>query len=69
MCHILCLIQNFQLAPANRDVIRYANSIVNVDKIIVLNQGTIIEQGNHKELLEKNGYYSSLYNSYYMGLN
>ena len=43
-------------------------TIVNVDKIIVLNNGKIIEQGNHHELLNKNGYYANLYNSYYESL-
>lgn len=41
------------------------STIVNVDKIIVLNNGEIIEQGNHEELLKTGGYYSKLYNSYY----
>ena len=41
------------------------STIVNVDKIIVLNNGEIIEQGNHEELLKNNGYYAKLYNSYY----
>lgn len=44
------------------------STIVNVDKIIVLNNGKIIEQGNHKDLLKKGGYYSKLYNSYYENL-
>ena len=44
------------------------STIVNVDKIIVLNNGKIIEQGNHKELRKKGGYYSKLYNSYYENL-
>lgn len=44
------------------------STIVNVDKIIVLNQGKIIEQGNHKELLNTGGYYSKLYNAYYESL-
>jgi len=44
------------------------STIVNVDKIIVLNNGKIIEQGNHKELVKKGGYYSKLYNSYYENL-
>lgn len=43
-------------------------TIVNVDKIIVLNNGKIIEQGNHHELLRENGYYANLYNSYYESL-
>ena len=44
------------------------STIVNVDKILVLKDGEIIEQGTHKELLEKRGYYSNLYNSYYESL-
>lgn len=45
------------------------STIVNVDKIIVLNQGEIIEEGSHIELVNKtDGYYSKLYNAYYNGL-
>ena len=44
------------------------STIVNVDKIIVLNHGEIIEQGNHSQLVNKGGYYSKLYNSYYESL-
>lgn len=44
------------------------STIVNVDKIIVLDNGIIIEQGNHEELLKLNGYYARLYNSYYESL-
>lgn len=45
------------------------STIVNVDKIIVLNNGEIIEEGNHNELLEKEGgYYNKLYNAYYDNL-
>lgn len=45
------------------------STIVNVDKIIVLNNGEIIEQGNHNELVNiKDGYYSKLYNAYYNNL-
>lgn len=45
------------------------STIVNVDKIIVLNNGEIIEQGSHNELMtNQNGYYSKLYNAYYTNL-
>lgn len=44
------------------------STIVNVDKIIVLDNGRIIEQGNHESLLKLDGYYSKLYNSYYESL-
>ena len=44
------------------------STIVNVDKIIVLMNGEIVEQGNHNELVATDGYYSKLYNSYYESL-
>lgn len=44
------------------------STIVNVDKIIVLDNGKIIEQGNHNELISKSGYYSKLYEAYYNAL-
>lgn len=37
------------------------STIVNADEIVVMNQGELIEQGSHKELLEKNGIYRKLY--------
>ena len=37
------------------------SSIKHCDKIIILKKGKIIEQGNHKNLKEKGGYYSKLY--------
>ena len=41
------------------------STIINVDKIIVLQEGKIIEQGNHKQLVSNNGYYAKLYQAYY----
>lgn len=38
-------------------------TILNADKIVVLKDGTIIEQGNHHELLEENGFYAELYHN------
>lgn len=37
------------------------STIIHSDKIIVIAHGKVIEQGTHKDLLEKNGYYASLY--------
>ena len=37
------------------------SSIQNLDKIIVLNDGKIIQKGSHKELINENGYYKQLY--------
>lgn len=39
------------------------STIKNADLILVMNDGNIIEQGNHDELIEKNGFYADLYNS------
>ncbi|WP_238883552.1 ABC transporter ATP-binding protein [Clostridium sp. YIM B02551] len=39
------------------------STIKDADLILVMNQGTVIEQGSHKELLEQNGFYADLYNS------
>ncbi|MCC0676567.1 MULTISPECIES: ABC transporter ATP-binding protein [unclassified Clostridioides] len=39
------------------------STIRNADLILVMNNGSIIEQGNHDELMEKGGFYEKLYNS------
>ena len=38
------------------------STIRNADLILVMKDGDIVEQGNHEELLEKNGFYANLYN-------
>ena len=42
------------------------STIKNADVILVLKDGDIIEQGNHKALLAKNGFYAELYNSQFV---
>jgi len=37
------------------------STIINCDMIYVFNEGQIVEQGTHSELMEKNGYYRKLY--------
>ena len=39
------------------------STIKNADLILVMKDGNIIEQGNHNELMKKNGFYADLYNS------
>lgn len=39
------------------------STIKNADLILVMKEGDIIEQGNHEELMKKNGAYAELYNS------
>lgn len=39
------------------------STIRNADLILVMNNGSVIEQGNHDQLIAKNGFYTKLYNS------
>ncbi|MCU0475190.1 MAG: ABC transporter ATP-binding protein/permease, partial [Anaerolineae bacterium] len=41
------------------------STIKNADRIVVLRQGDIIEEGNHDDLLGQGGYYAELYNTYF----
>ena len=43
------------------------STIKEADTILVMKSGMIIEQGNHEELLEKNGFYAEMYNSQFVG--
>ncbi|MDD2504750.1 MAG: ABC transporter ATP-binding protein, partial [Bacilli bacterium] len=45
------------------------STIKNADLILVLNEGNIVEQGTHKELLKNKGFYFELYNSQFSKLN
>jgi ATP-binding cassette subfamily B protein len=43
------------------------STIRDADLILVMDKGNIVEQGNHKDLLAKKGFYASLYNSQFVG--
>ncbi len=45
------------------------STIKNADLILVMNEGNIIEQGNHEELMKQNGFYANLYNSQFEKMN
>ena len=45
------------------------STVQNAEKIIVMNHGQIRETGNHKSLMEQNGFYADLYNSQFIGNN
>lgn len=57
----------FKMLMRNKTVIMIAHrlsSIKNVDEILVVDNGEIIERGNHDDLLEKNGKYSKYWSEY-----
>ncbi len=57
---------NLILAKATSILIAHRLSTVKAaDRIIALDQGRIIEEGNHDGLLAKGGYYATLYNTYF----
>jgi ABC-type multidrug transport system fused ATPase/permease subunit len=41
------------------------STVMNADRILVMQLGKIVEEGTHHELLARGGYYSSLYNTYF----
>jgi len=43
------------------------STIRDADTILVMNEGEVIEQGNHNQLMAKNGFYADLYNSQFTG--
>ena len=43
------------------------STIRDADNIIVMDHGSIVETGNHDELMDKNGFYADLYNSQFSG--
>ncbi len=62
--------QTFQQMMQDRTsfiVAHRLSTIKGADVILVMNQGHIIEQGTHDELLEQNGFYADLYNSQFAG--
>lgn len=45
------------------------STIVDCDRILVMKDGKVIEDGNHKVLMEKHGYYYELYMNQFKDLN
>lgn len=54
-------LENLQQNRTSIVVAHRLSTIENADKIVVLHKGKIVEQGTHKELLEKKGAYETLY--------
>lgn len=58
---------NLMRGRTNFVIAHRLSTIRNADMILVMRRGAIVEKGTHDELLEKNGFYASLYNSQYQG--
>lgn len=56
-------IKNLLKERTNFVIAHRLSTIVNSDMILVLDKGDIVEKGNHKELLARDGIYAELYNS------
>ncbi|KTC65022.1 multidrug ABC transporter ATPase (plasmid) [Legionella adelaidensis] len=58
--------ESLQIAMSNRTVIVIAHrlsTILSMDNILVMDNGKIIEMGNHKQLIEAGGFYNTLWNA------
>ncbi len=59
---ILKNLQKISKAKTTVIVSHRVSSVKNADRILVLEQGSIVQQGTHTELVNKDGYYQALYN-------
>ena len=63
--------KTFDVLLKDKTVIMIAHrlsSVVNADKICVIDEGKIAEEGTHKELLARNGVYASMWNNFQKGI-
>ena len=44
------------------------STIMEVDMILVMKNGNIIEQGRHEELISRGGFYAEIFNSQFVGI-
>ena len=56
-------INNLSINKTTLIIAHRLSTVINADKIVVIENGQVIEQGNHRELLNNEGAYSVLYNS------
>ncbi|TKB58298.1 ABCB family ABC transporter ATP-binding protein/permease [Ferrimonas aestuarii] len=59
--HILAAMQEIAKEQTTLVIAHRLSTVVDADNIIVLDQGQVVEQGTHEELLEKQGHYSALW--------
>lgn len=59
--------QNLMKGRTSFVIAHRLSTIREADNIVVMDHGRIVEQGNHKQLMEKKGFYYNLYMSQFMG--
>lgn len=65
--HIQDAMANLMKGRTSFVIAHRLSTIRDADVILVMKDGDIIEQGNHKQLLAQNGFYAQLYNSQFEG--
>ena len=65
--HIQKAMKTLMKGRTNFVIAHRLSTIKDADLILVMNDGSIIEKGNHRELLIKQGFYADLYNSQFTG--
>ena len=65
--HIQDAMANLMKGRTSFVIAHRLSTIRDADVILVMKDGDIIEQGNHRELLARNGFYAQLYNSQFEG--
>ncbi len=58
--------QNLMEGRTNFVIAHRLSTIRKADKILVMNEGKIVETGTHKELMAKDGFYAEIYNSQFL---
>ena len=65
--HIQQAMVNLMKGRTSLIIAHRLSTIRDADMIVVLNDGVIVETGNHEELLEKRGHYFNLYSKQFAG--
>lgn len=65
--HIQKAMQELMKGRTSFVIAHRLSTIRDADLILVMNHGSVVEQGTHQELLAKNGFYAELYNSQFTG--